>query len=616
MKPVIKRCFLSCLVVAVSCFTFSSCDRISSYISKESIQEQKKTLNIAVFAKIKGMDPIFANDSYSANEVARVYEGLLEYHYLKRPYTLVPNLAEEMPVISKDGLIYTFKIRKKVFFQDDQAFINNSNANSDSNGFGAGKELTADDFVYSFKRLADPKLQSAGWWAFDGKILGLNEWREKNSKMDIVNYDEYIEGIKSLDKYTLQITLKKIFPQFLYMLAMPYTFVVAKEVVSFYGDKFSSHPIGTGPFVLKNDFKIGSSLTYVKNTRFRDKYYPVDASSEFNNEVYLKDSGKKIPFIDQVNVNIITESWPAWLHFQKGEIDYIAIPKDNFSSVITPNKELSAEQKEKGIQLMIGPSLDVTYMGFNHDLKIFKNVKLRRAMSLAYDQKKYIELFRNGRGIVAHSLVPPGISGHILDFKNPYSGPNLEEAKKLMIEAGFSDGKNLPEITYDCSAIADSRQGAEFFQREMAQIGIKIKVIPNQWPELQKKLLNRNFMMYGLTAWAADYPDAENFFQIFYGPNKSPGPNNENYSNVKFDELYRKISYMADSAERSKIYEEMYKMIALDMPVIFGDHRLSFVLYQGWLQNYIIPDVNTGSAQYWNIDLQKKNELKKNFLEI
>ncbi|EQC51951.1 ABC transporter substrate-binding protein [Bacteriovorax sp. DB6_IX] len=238
----------------------------------KKVDMSEKVLNLAVGSEIKGMDPIYANDRYSSNEIARIYERLLEYHYLKRPYTLVPNLAESLPVVSEDGMTYTFKIKKGVLFQDDPAFEG-----------GKGRELTAEDFVYSIKRLADPKLQGLGWWLLDGKIKGLNEWRDKNAEKDVVDYSEAIEGLKAVDKHTLVFQLNKPFPQFLYSLAMPFTFVVAKEAVEKYGKEFLNHPVGTGPFMLKGKvFKQTSKrLEYVKNPTFRKKVFPSEASEEF-----------------------------------------------------------------------------------------------------------------------------------------------------------------------------------------------------------------------------------------------------------------------------------------------------------------------------------------------
>lgn len=555
-----------------------------------------KTINIAVSAQIKGMDPIYANDRYSSNEVGRIYEGLLEYHYLKRPYTLVPNLAEAMPKVSEDGLTYTFKIKQGVMFHDDAAFPN-----------AKGRELEAEDFVYSIKRLADPKLQGLGWWLLDGKIKGLNEWRTKHSDLPKVDYAEVVEGIKALDKYTIQFNLTKPFPQFLYSLAMPFTFAVAKEVVAKYGKEFLNHPVGTGPFLLP-EFTQTKKIVYMKNPNFRKKLYPSEASEEFKTNGFLADAGKELPLVDKVVVNVIIESQPRWLNFLKGKVDFIAIPKDNFDSAVTPERDLSDDYKSKGIQLLINPSLDVTYTAFNHDLELFHNVNLRRAISIAYDVVKSNELFYNNTALPAQSVVPPGIAGNIKGYASPYRGPNIEEAKKLLVKAGYPEGKGLPVITYDCPSNTVSRQIGEYFKKQMAQIGVNVKVLTNPWPELQKKITKRQVMLYGI-AWGADYPDAENFLQLLYGPNKSPGANGSGYDNPEFNKLYKTASVMQDSPERTALYEKMNRIAADQAPWIYGVHRQNFTLRHTFLKNYMTTDFETGQAQYLNIDTAAKAKI-------
>ncbi|CBW27765.1 putative ABC transport system solute-binding protein [Halobacteriovorax marinus SJ] len=582
--------FTTLLATAAVLVGFASCTK------KE--KETGKTLNIAVSAEIKGMDPIYANDRYSSNEVGRVYEGLLEYHYLKRPYTLVPNLAESMPSVSEDGLTYTFKIRQGVLFHDSEAFPN-----------GKGRELVAEDFVYSIKRLADPKLQGLGWWLLDGKIKGLNEWREKYADLDKVDYDEVVEGLKATGKYTLEFKLTKPFPQFLYSLAMPFTFATAREVVEKYGKEFLNHPVGTGPFVLPV-FKQTKKVVYTKNPNFRKKLYPTEASDEFKAAGFLEDAGKQLPLVDKVVVSVIIESQPRWLNFLKGNVDYIGIPKDNFDSAVTPERELSKEYKDKGISLMITPSLDVTYTAFNHDLKLFQNPDLRRAMSLAYDVKKSNELFYNNTSLPAQSVVPPGIAGNIPNYVSPYRGPNIEEAKKLLAKAGYPEGKGLPEITYDCPSGTVSRQIGDYMKQQMAQIGVRIKVVTNPWPELQKKITKRQVMLYGI-AWGADYPDAENFLQLLYGPNKAPGANGSGYDNPEFNKLFKTASVMQDSPERTALYEKMNRIAAEQAPWIYGVHRQNFTLRHSFLKNYMSTDFETGQAQYLNIDTELKAKVTK-----
>jgi len=567
----------------------------SGCTKKQDVNE--KVLNLVSPAEIKGYDPIQADDLYSGREISKIYEGLLQYHWLKMPYELVPNLAESMPEISKDGITYTFKIRKGVKFQDDAAFPG-----------GKGRELTAQDFVYSIKRLADSKNQATGWWVLDGKLAGLNEWREKNGKLPASNYDEEVEGIKALDNYTLQFKLAKKFPQFMYSLAMPFTYVVAKEVVAKYGKEFINHPVGTGPYVLPI-FDQGKKITYTKNPTFREKLYPSDASPELKH--LLGDAGKKLPLVDKVVVHVMKETQPAWLKLNKGEIDYYSVPKDNFASAIKDNK-LTPDLAKKGFVLEIAPALDVTYTAFNFENKLFHNKKLRQAMYLAFDEKKSNELFFNNTAFPAQSIIPPGIAGNIKDYVNPYKGLKLEEAKKMLAEAGYPEGKGLPELKYDIPDSTVSRQSGEFFQQQMAQIGVKIKIVTSPWPEFQAKVKKKAVEIYGL-AWGADYPDAENFLQLFYGPNKSPGANGSNYDNPEFNKQFEDAVIMLDSPERTAKYEKLNKYLAEEVVAMFGVHRQSYILEHGWLKNYHPTDLHHDAVQYLNIDTAKKAELLKNF---
>lgn len=557
----------------------------------------EKVLNMISPVEIKGFDPIMADDLYSAREISKIYEGLLQYHWLKIPYELIPNLAESMPVVSKDGITYTFKILKGVKFQDDVAFAG-----------GKGREIEANDFVYSIKRLADAKTVATGWWVLDGKIQGLNEWRDKNAKLTATNYDEEIEGLKALDKYTLQIKLAKPFPQFLYSLAMPFTFVVAKEVVQKYGKEFINHPVGTGAYVLPL-FDQSKKITYTKNLTFRDKFYPKDASPQYQH--LLVDAGKKLPLVDKVVVNVMKESQPSWLKFNKGEVDILGVPKDNFATAIKNNK-LSDELNNKGIVLEITPGLDVTYVAFNFENKLFHNKKLRQAICAAYDSNKANELFYNGTAFPAQSVIPQGVAGNVSSYKNPYRGLQLELAKKLLAEAGYPDGKGLPELKYDIPDSTVSRQGGEFLQAQMAQIGVKIKLITSPWPEFQAKVKKKAVEIYGL-AWLADYPDAENFLQLFYGPNKSPGANGSNYDEPGFNKGFEEAVVMQDSPERTKKYEKLNQYLAEEAVAMFGLHRQNYLLQQGWLRNYHNSDFSNDYVQYLNVDTAKKAELLKKF---
>lgn len=558
----------------------------------------EKTLNLVVTAKVKGFDPIQTSDRYSHTEVNRVYEGLLEFHYLKRPYQLQPNLAAAMPEVSKDGLTYTFKILKGVMFQDDACFPQ-----------GKGRELKASDFVYSIKRLADPKLQATGWWLLQDKLKGLDAWREKQSKASETNYDEKVEGLQAVDDYTIKFVLNKPYPQFLYALAMGFTFAVPREAVEKYGKEFLNHPVGTGPFKTEK-FTQGNKIVYEKNPTFRDKFYPSEGMPEDKQNGLLEDAGKKLPLVDKIVVNIQTESQPRWLNFQKGKLDIVPIPKDNFDQAITPDKKLVGSMSEKGMIFNTLIDMDVTYTAVNMEDPLFKNnLDLIHAMSMALDRSKINELFYMNSAEPAQGPIPPGIAGYDKNYKNPYTEFNPEKAKELLKKAGYPNGKGLPAITLEHLANTTSRQIAQYFQKALGDIGIKVNLSSNTWPKFTEKQNNKQAQVFGL-AWGADYPDAENFLQLFYGPNESPGSNSSNYKNKEFDKLFEKAKIMQDSPERTQIYEKLNKMIAEKGPWIMGVHRTKFVLSQGWLKNYKISAFDHGIEKYWDIDTVKKDKLK------
>lgn len=560
----------------------------------------EREINLISPEKIAGFDPINASDRYSGNECGKVYEGLFEFHPLKRPYELMPNLAEALPTVSADGLTYTFKIRKGVKFHDSAAFPG-----------GKGRELKADDVIYSLKRLADPKLNAKGWWVIDDRLAGLNEWRTKYSSADAANYTEEIEGLKKIDDFTVQMKLKKPFPQFLYALAMPYTFIVAKEAVDHFGKEFLNYPVGTGAFILPK-FEQTSMITYVRNPNFRDKFYPSEGEEGDDKLGLLADAGKKLPLVDKINVHIIVESQPKWLSFQKAKDDLLEVKDVNIPQSINESKELRPEHKEKGIRLVMKPMLDVTYFAFNHEEKLFQNKKLRQAMNLAYDRAGYNKMFHENTAFEAQGPVPPGLGGNRKEFKNPYTKYDIEQAKKLLAEAGYPGGKGLPTIVVQTRSDTIARQQVEFFEKSMEKIGINIDVGMNTWPELVNKVTKKQHQMYTM-AWGADYPDAENFLGLLYCPNQSPGSNGANYCNPEFDAIYKVATIMQDSPERSAQYEKLNEMSALDVPWIFGFHRTDIYLAQAWLKNFKHMEFNHTQFQYLNVDLEVKKQLIKKF---
>jgi len=560
--------------------------------TKKNNLDKTNTFYTSSTAKIKGLDPAFADDLSSGIETTRIYEGLMQYEYLKHPYQLKPALAESMPTISKDGKTYTFKLKKGVVFQDDKSFKATA---------GKGREVVAEDFVFSFKRLADPKLNSPMWWLFDGKIEGLNEWREASQKAGKPDYSAKISGLKAIDASTLEIKLKSRSYQFVYALAMPATSVVAHEAVEEYGPEFLNHPVGTGAFKLA-EYNPSSQIVYVRNPTFRQDFYPTEGEANDKAEGMLEDAGKPVPFVDKIVMTVHTESQPQWLNFMQGKLDAAPIPKDNFTQAISASKELTPELKSKGIKLVKEPSLDITHTSFNMtDPVVGKNKFLRQAISMAINYPEQIELFYNGRALSAQGPIPPGLAGYDEKLKNPYKEFSVEKAKELLKKAGYPDGKGLAPLEYLSLADSTARQMTEYFQKSLAAIGIQLKVQTFSWPEFQQSLKNKKGQIWSF-AWGADYPDAENFLQLFYSKNFSPGPNDSNYSNPEFDRLYEKSLTLNDSPERTALYQKMSAIVIEDTPWVFGVHRVIFGLSHPWLKNYKPHEFTHGMSKYYRID--------------
>jgi len=547
-------------------------------------------------AKVKGFDTAQASDVVSNLVISQIYEPLLQYAYLERPYKVEPCLAAEMPTVSKAGLVYTFKIKKGVYFQDDPAFTDTG---------GKGRELTAEDFVYSFKRLADFDNQSTGWWIFSGRIKGLDKFREMSrKKKGKTDYNLEVEGLKALDRYTLQIKLKEPYPQLLYVLTMSYTAAVPREAVEYYGDEIINHPVGTGPFKLK-EWTRGSKVVLVKNPKFRKEFYPSVGEKGDKELGLLDDAGKRIPFLDRIEMRIILEDQPMWLEFMNGRLDISGIPKDNFDSAIGTDRELTSAIKAKGIKLWKRPLLQVNYISFNMDDPLFKEKLLRQAISLAYNENRVVKMFNN-RLIPAIGPIPPGIKGYEKGKVNPYRKFDLDKAKELLAKAGYPGGKDKNgkqlKLTYEAAGSdITNRQRTDLFIDDMQKLGIEVDVTYNTWPAFLGKVRKRQAQIFGL-AWVADYPDAENFLQLFYGPNSSPGPNNSNFNNPEFNKLYDKIKTMPDSPERTRIYEKMADIVMEECPWIFGTYPLSYTLKYDWLKNFKPHDVGYNLYKYYKID--------------
>lgn len=581
-------------------------------------------------AKIKSLDPATAGDTTSASLQGNFYEALYTYHYLKRPVEVIPQLAEAMPEVSQDGLTYTIKVRKGIKYCPNACF------GKDEKGNAKTRDMNAHDFVLAFKRIADPNIITPMSLAFiEDKIVGIKEFRDAATaynKGDFTRYDKLdIEGIKALDDHTLQIKLTSPFPQLIYVLAINNYAPVPREVIDYYLSKppmserdpqinESEAAVGTGPFYLAS-FKDGGDIILKRNPVYRDDYYPTEGTEEDKANGLLADAGKKLPFIDTQFWVFVQESVPLWMMFQRKKVDVGGIPKEFFSQVITPGKDLTDSWAEEGIRLLKYQDPSVYWFAFNMDDPVLgKSKSLRQALNLAFDVELYIDILRNGRGLRAKNVIPSDFGGEWDVKAQEMAGPNpyarldvalakrkLEDARKELVAAGvIKEGDPLPELRIDMGGTDEAtRRTATVAQKQFKKLGIPLKVEVNDWPTLQEKVHNKQCQIYSM-GWHADYPDPENFFQLYYGPNIKRGTNNSNYSNPEFDRLYEKASVMPHSKERAEIYAQMLRIIQEDCPVLLLDEPVSFLLVHKWVHNVKPHPIGYGMQKYRRIDQEAR----------
>jgi len=495
-----------CLLLPVLIIFLGGCGEDLSDTSKPNV------LYTTPGGKINTLDPALCADLTSADMVGKLYDTLVEYNYTKRPYRLQPSMLARVPLISDDMKEYRFKLRDDLYFQPDKCF------GIGVDGKPKRRRVTAKDVEFSFLRIGDARLHSSGYWLIRGKISGIGEFREESSELeddDFSVYDKGCKGIEVIDDYNFVIHLDKPDPRFLYGLAMPYMSIVPREAVELYKADFAEHPVGSGPFML-DYWERNYKIEFTRNPEFREEYF-VDALNK-------ADRTRRLPFLDRVVCYQINEAISSWLLFLQGNLDLSAVDKDSFEAIVTDDLQLIPALRKRGIQMMRIPKFQIHYIGFCFtDPILADNKDLRKAISLAYDVQKRVKIWNN-QIFPANGPIPSGVAGHNPEFQNPYSEFDLELAKDYLKKAGYpggidsKTGKQL-ELTFDIGGTASThRQIAELFVEDMDKIGIKIIPALNNWPRFLQKSSKGEVQLYSVS-WIGDYPDAENFLQLFYGPN-------------------------------------------------------------------------------------------------
>jgi len=547
---------------------------------------------------------------YSFFIIDTIFDAPMAYDYLARPLKLKPNTLAAMPEVSDGGQTYTLRVRPGIYFDDDPAFG------------GKKRELTAHDYVYSMKRLMDPKLASPLLSEIEGVILGSDALLKKARKDSKLDYDAPFEGIKALDRYTFQVKLEHPSHIFIYNFAdCRISCAVAREIVEKYGDDVGSHPVGTGAYKL-GFWKRSAKIVLEPNPSYREEYFDAQPAADDARAkaVYERMKGKRLPLIGRIEISIIEEVQPRWLAFLNGDLDLMYTVPTDFAYIAFPNNKIAPNLAKQGIEMEQTAALDLTFAYFNMDDPTVggytpEKVALRRAISLAYNTRDEIAIVRKNQAVPAQAPWSPGVAGYDPNFRSVANEWNVPKAKALLDMFGYidrdgdgyretPDGKPLT-LVFNSTPTAKDQQIDELWKRSMDDIGIRFTVRKAKWPDLLKEAYAGKLMMWQLGG-AASAPDADTWLTSLYGPNSGMKGNVANFKNADYDRIYDKARTMPDSPERTRLYEELAKIVISYAPWKINVNRILTDMWHPQLVGYrrLLLQGNT-FFKYLDIDTTK-----------
>jgi peptide/nickel transport system substrate-binding protein len=625
----------------------------------------RNVLYSAFTERPKHLDPVQSYSEDEARFTQQVYEPPLQYHYLKRPYELVPLAATEVPrpVEARDGRfsVYTIHIRRGIRYQPHPAFLAENQAlarervarldNPYQLALGS-RELTADDYIYQIRRLASPRLHSPIFGLMAEYVVGLGDLAERLRKFDTRKGDwldlrkHRLEGVEKVDRYTYRIRIRGRYPQFAYWLAMPFFAPVPWEAEKFFQQPGMAEknftldwwPVGTGPYMLTEN-NPNARMVLERNPNFRGEPYPDAGEPGDAAQGLLADAGKTMPFVDRVEFWREKESIPYWNKFLQGYYDSSAIPSDTFDQAVRVSVGgevgLTPEMAEKGIKLRTSVDTTILYLGVNWLDGVVggsseRGRKLRQALAIAVDWEEFISIFLNGRGRVAQDPLAPGIFGQRTgreginplthEWKNGRAERRpIDEAKRLLAEAGYPDGRDAktgaPLVLYldTVGRGPGDKPRFDWWRRQFAKISVQLEIRDSDWNRFQEKIRKGSQQLF-ILGWNADYPDPENFLFLLDGPQarvKSQGENASNYQNAEFDALFERMKNMPNSPERQAIIDRMVDIVRHDAPWIGGFHPVTYGLTHSWVTNGKPNNMARNNLKYIRLDVAKRAALRR-----
>ncbi len=563
----------------------------ASIVAAASAQPLPKTLRLAVETDGDGFDPATYQSAVSGLVASNVFDTLYRFAYLRRGFVAVPNTAAGPPQVSDDGRVWTIDVRRGIYFADDPAFD------------GRRRELTAGDYAYSLRRLADPRLISLGYPQIAGRIRGLDELRAEAERTRRFDYDRPIDGLQVLDRHRLRIALTRPLPNLLNLLATcQVSCVVAREVVERYGDRVREHPVGTGPFRLAH-WRRGSRVVLERSPSFREEAYdePPEPGDAHAAAIAAELRGRRLPMLDRVELHLVAEAQPRWLAFLRGEHDLLrAVPPEFLHLAVTTDGRAAPHLAARGVMLEREPAPGIRYTFFNMDSPVVggmapQQVALRRAISLGYDLAAEIAVVQQGHALPLHSLVAPTANGHAPAFASPLGGSDPAAARALLDIYGFvdrdgdgyrefPDGRRLA-IELTSTPTGNSRQLDELWRRSMDAIGIRIEFRKLIFAEMIRAV-NAGTAMMAAFGWIGGSGDALDYVQLLYGPNAGSA-NDARFRLAAYDRLFESAGVLPDGAERNVLLREMDRLAAAYAPLRLHSAPLVHDLVQPRVRGYL-----------------------------
>lgn len=523
------------------------------------------------------LDPAHGSDTSVNGAMSLIFQTLLEYDYVARPYRLIPGAAEAMPEISADGRTYTFRLRE-AYYAPDPCFG------------GKRRRVKAQDFVYGWKRLADRQVGGSGEWLV-APIKGMEAFAEASSGESPTDYNREVEGLRALDDRTLRVELARPNNQFLWFLSMCYMAPVPPEAVAYYGQQgLAEHPVGAGAYRLREWWR-GYEMVFERNP-------------EWHGWQGLDPNAEEVPF-ETIRYLIVKDASTQWLMLLTGQLDFLEqVDRNNMEIAIDPKMGLSPELKARGIRLFTSPTLKVYYLGINMDDPVMgTNKALRQAVNAAFDTARW-EAYYRGRVKALNTVAP----SHLKDARQapfPYAF-DLAKARRLMEEAGYPGGidprtgERLRLTVEIGNATQDTTESMELVASFLSAIGIKLEISVNTWQALLEKIRLRRAQMF-LMGWVGDYPDLETFMQLFLSRNQSPGPNRSNYVQEEVDRLYDRAVASRDPEEISRCWARIQDIVLEDCPWILLHYALDFSLVNARVLNYIPHNFPYGMEKHYRV---------------